>query len=523
MNNPGRVSLETEKRFQGIIAILKKNRYTILGTLIAGFWAYTYMFTNKIPNHDDLHYLFGKGATIESGRWGLTILSYLFIDYSMPWIYGVLSLLIISAAMCLLVRIFSIHNTVLQFLLGAVIVSFPSQIGIFGYMFTAVSYAVSLWLGIAAAYIVCNCTKKMSIIALLLMVLSLSIYQAYIAITASIFIVYTIYMLITSEESTQSIFVKGCYFVVFLVVSLGIYWIITKVIWKLSGTTLGEYASNSLTFSVNTIAEGIGRAYEEFYYVIRFREHRLIPTKASHMAHLVCLMILGGELLLWTIKRKDIVRTVLLLFLLAILPLGLNLMHVFVRPGAVHTLVLYSYVILYVLIIVGIERGQHTNIKYSFLTKFHTLLLDCSVVGIAFILINNIYIANEAYLKMHLAYENMYSFTTSIVTHLQSTPGYTSDSKVALIGDYPEQDYYDFYFDNLYGLAGVGGVNPNNYSYPEFFNYYTGVSINWATQEECNAITLGDEFSLIPSYPDYGFVTVIDDIFVIKLPESTES
>ena len=72
--------------------------------LIAGLLAHGYAFTNKLLNHDEIESLFGKGATVTSGRWGLELVKVLFPDWSMPWIYGILSLLLISAAACLMLR-----------------------------------------------------------------------------------------------------------------------------------------------------------------------------------------------------------------------------------------------------------------------------------------------------------------------------------------------------------------------------------------------------------------------------------
>ena len=74
-------------------------------------------------------------------------------DYSMPWIYGLISLLLISAAVCVIIKLFDIKSRVLQVLLGALFITFPAETGTLGYMFTAAPYALALFLSVAAVFI----------------------------------------------------------------------------------------------------------------------------------------------------------------------------------------------------------------------------------------------------------------------------------------------------------------------------------------------------------------------------------
>lgn len=68
-----------------------------IATLLFGLAAHAFAMTNKLPFDDEAIYLFGKGTTTESGRYGLELLRLIMPDYSMPWIYGLISLLLISA------------------------------------------------------------------------------------------------------------------------------------------------------------------------------------------------------------------------------------------------------------------------------------------------------------------------------------------------------------------------------------------------------------------------------------------
>ena len=50
-------------------ALWRDWRTPFCSALIAGLLAHGYAFANKLLNHDEIESLFGKGATVTSGRW----------------------------------------------------------------------------------------------------------------------------------------------------------------------------------------------------------------------------------------------------------------------------------------------------------------------------------------------------------------------------------------------------------------------------------------------------------------------
>ena len=55
-----------------LVSFWTEYKWCILSGMIFGLIAYMFTFTNKLPNHDDVFFMFEKGATIEIGRWGLS-------------------------------------------------------------------------------------------------------------------------------------------------------------------------------------------------------------------------------------------------------------------------------------------------------------------------------------------------------------------------------------------------------------------------------------------------------------------
>ena len=517
MKNPQISTLYSEKLLDTVIDFIKKNRNTIIGSLLSGFLAYMFMITNKYPNHDELVCLFTIGTTFESGRWGLEILSLLFPDMSMPWIHGVLSILFLTLSSCLVVHIFRIRSRILQMLVGGLIVSFPSQICNFTFMFTSTAYTIAFLMAVGAVYFFIGKGLLRKAAGVVLLVGSLSMYQAYLAVTVSLLILYFFFELLHERDTVKSILLRGLTSVVWIVVALGIYYLISQVFWRITGRTMGPYASGAMALDPSKILLQIKDAYISFVETLVFQKNGIALTRISRVAYPILLLTTLGGVLVAGIRSKKWSFLALELVLLALLPFGIGCLFLIFQKDSIHTMVLYSYCSLFVLFAGMVEFFLQEGDWKQVIQKLIVLGRDGIVLLLALLLAGNIFIANKAYLGMHLFYEHTYFFTSAILNRMQDTPGYTTDSKVAIIGEYTEPDYYSVYFTDLAQMNGVRALNPNAYSIREFFEMYNGIPLNQATPEEVEAIANTQEFQEMATYPNEGYMKTIGDVIVIKL------
>ena len=184
----------TDRLWLGIGRAYKNNKTPFLAALFTGLLAHGFAFTNKLLNHDEIESLFGKGATVTSGRWGLELVKVLFPDWSMPWIYGIISVVLLAVSVCLIVRILGIQSKPLQALLGALMLAFPSVTGTFCFMFTSSSYALAFLFAVGSVYVYRFSRKLRLPLSAVLLVAALGIYQAYISVAACL------YMLLMIED-----------------------------------------------------------------------------------------------------------------------------------------------------------------------------------------------------------------------------------------------------------------------------------------------------------------------------------
>lgn len=497
---------------------LRKFSVPILATFLFGALAYFFAFTNKLINHDDVSALFTKGASSVIGRWGLEILDKFLPNYSMPWLNGSLAIVLMAIAVCLVISLFRIRSKVLQVLLAGVMVVFPSMIGVFPYMFMGTTYAAGILLSILSVWMISTRPKQLWLFAVGFLVFSVSTYQGHIAIAASLLVLVLIRQLLL-EENVLPVIKRGFFFVGFLIVSLGLYYIATLVLLRWMGIEMATYASGSMSFSIANFPADIAEAYSTF--VLYFKESYLglVPTAMSRGIHLVILLTIAVSLVLWGIshKGKNLPRFLMLAAMLVLLPLAINCMHLFATRDSIHTLVLYSFVSVYVLAAVLCETCMSLDIGGKLPSLLRSITLNVATLAIALVIILNTFVANEAYLNLYLRYENAYAFYTALLADLKMMPEFAEDTKLAIIGSYDQPDYYAEKFDVTHNITGTYGFLPDSYSKDLFLEYFIGLSIPFASEEEIAQIRFSEEYKAMAVYPYYGSMQMFDDILVVKL------
>lgn len=494
------------------------SKVPFLASLLFGGLAYAFAFTNKLVNHDEVQSLFLKGATVDSGRWGLGALDSIFPNISMPWIYGILAVLFIAIAICVMVRIFRVESKVLQVLLAGCVMVFPSLIGTFGYMFTSCCFALSFLLAVISVWLLQWQEKWGFLPALGCMVFSLSIYQSYVALAAGLLVLVLIHRLLHGEQ-IGPVIRSGVLYVIFLALSLGIYYGATQVILNLLDIQMNSYASGNMGFSLVSIPANIVESYRSFFRYLTEGFRGIVPTVLSRRMHWLFLGATGALLLLWALaqKRKEISRFALLAALIAILPLALNCMYLFTVPDSIHTLVLYGFVGIYVLAVVIADVCIPVLAQVRWQNLLRRALLDVMTVCLAVIVVVNVYVANASYLNLHLRYENAYSFYTSLAADIKMMPEFDENTTIAIVGTWQEPSFYEEKFPFIAQLTGVKGFLPDSYSKAKFMEYYIGLPIPSASEEAIAAIAVSEEFADMPCYPYYGSMEFFGDVLVIKL------
>lgn len=508
----------TEKLMAGIWKYCASNRIPLLTAILVGLLTYTFAFTNKLVNWDDISYLFDKGATIDSGRWALPLMSWIFPDYSMPWIYGIVSLVIIAVAVCVLLQQMRIRNPILQALFAGLVIASSSLIGTVMYMFTLSSYAVAFLMAAGAVACANRNSKWYRILGIGLSVFSMGIYQPYIAITSSFFLVLLVRELLDSSSEVKAIVRKGIGYLLHLLIAAVVYYGINSVVRKITGVSYNDYAVGSLSFSRITSLEVIGSIFQTMADELLNFKYALITSPVSRFSHMLCLIVCAG-MLVWRMRKESGARIALLAAILILLPISINCILLISHPSGVHTLVVYSFIAVYGLICVILENGLA-----GISIRKRNCLLDIVTIALSVVVVCNVYAANKGFLQAYLSNRNAEAFYTSLVTRVSMHPSFSDNTKIALIGEADQYlyDYAVFSDDTIPSIMGLSGMVINEYSRPLFLKYYLGFAIEYASREEIEMILDDPAFAAMPVYPYEGSVQRFGDIMVVKFSDPTQ-
>ena len=518
MHDDKHLSLHTDSLFRSLLELCKKYRYPLLSSLFFGFLSYTFLFTNKLPNHDDLASLFNVGATFISGRWALALFSWFIPHISTPWFHGVVTMLLISTACCILVSAFQIQNHLIQSLMAGVIIAFPSLLSTLGYMFTAPYYAISFLLATLAVWFVSRDRRSGFLLAVVCGTLSLGIYQAYIGIISSLLVTLLLQKVLYSDVPPRKIFQKGMQFLLLLATILLFYSGITFLTQSFANIEMGTYASDALDISL-PILDRILLCYQSFGEILLDSSLRLLPAHGLRELNLILLVIVVVELLLCGLRRSRRGYLPLLALLALLYPASVTCIYLFVDANSVHALVMYSFAMVYVLAAVVLDGGIRIVSGKVLLDRCRALCMDAALLAMSLLLVGNCMRSNAASLNLFFNYENNYALATSIITQMQMTPGYDPETPVALFGDLPNSYHPALApLHDVHALTGMSGISTAAYSYQDFWECYLGTHVPFAGYSDKQALLETEEFQQMPTYPSEGYIQMIGDFIVVKLP-----
>ncbi len=484
---------------------LREDRLPFLCAAASGLLAHGFAFTNKLLISDEISTLFGKGLTISSGRWGLALSSLLFPDVSTPWIFGVLSILMLSAAACLMLRIFRIESPLLGCALAAGLTVFPAETATFAYMFTSPSYALAFLLAVAAVWAAEKERPAGYLAGLLLLLLSVSIYQAYIAVASSFFVLRMIQKLLKDEGSAKEVFLFGLKRLGLLALCLALYALSVPIMLHLCGGSLEDYGvehERSILFRTAV-------AYSAFLHTLTRGYFHYVRGVFSQLLHALCLGLTAFVCLRWLLRCRDLGKALLLALCLLLFPLSAYCIYLIAETGIIHALVLYSFYSVYVL--AALAADQLRGDRAPALCRLTALCLALVALG-------NCFFANAFYLKLHLRYQNAYALYTGLAAQIRQTPGFDENTRVAILGSAENGVYRIEEMEDL-DLIGKAEDLTNVYTREDLVRRYVGFDVPFADRAERSALRQDPRVREMPLYPYYGSVRMIDDYLVIRLGE----
>ncbi len=493
-------------------------KVTFFATLLWGLLAHGFMMANKLSYHDDINN-FGVGATFHFGRWMLSVFGvssrviFGTKNFSLPWFSGMISILLIAAAVCFLVKIFDIKKPLVCVAVSGLIIAFPSVTAVFGFMFMGVHYSIDILFAVIGAYFFTTQKNiKGFILGCIFFTWAIGIYQALISFELCLLLLFMIKKILKEDLSFKDFFKEGLYYVACCALSVLAYLIITKITCAVMNEPLANYKGID-NFGVTSASGYISRivqAYKVALLFVKDAHSSVFPTYTIHIIWLLTLTFEAVYCLYATFRIKNYQRFFQVLILFVLLPLGLGF--TYVMTESVSVLQMFSETVPFILLAIIAEK------HFSFEDNRRILAyITCGIV-----LFSGIYysrFANICYFKLDFQQQQAIGYYSTLISRIQNLDGYTDDLPVAVLNIENISDknishvkQYDFVTIIPYNDSNEEFLS--NYKWDDFMKMWCGYEPDYVkdtTEIENNPVVKN-----MPNYPDRGSVKIVNGIVVVK-------
>lgn len=499
-------------------SILPQWKVCFLAALIVGLVAHLYKITSWIPNWDSLVFRYDSQNMIALGRWFLPIVCSLTSFYDLPFLNGIIAIVFHALSSVCVCKILKVESKITAFLIGAVLVSFPTVTSVMMYNYVADGYSIAFFLAaLAAVYMTAH--KPRYIIASVLIALSIGIYQAYITVTIMLVILKLIDDTIYYGASLASVFKKAVCMLLTGILGVVLYAAVLKVCLSISSAKLLEYQGINSSAALSGI-DLLGSLYsiKETFLHCFFDLSEGINLYV--ILNIFVLLFTLSHYVKYTIANKlyqNPAKSLVLVILSAMLIAGAGAL-AFINSGIdYHNLMLMGYAIFYMFFLILYERGADSTQKHS--------CIKCWAIVIASVIIiaNQVVISNVSYHKAQMAYEKSYGVLIRIADRIEQTKGANECDKLLVIGALDNSGDYSVNLPpEITGITDGYIIRADDEVvgqsvFCSALNDYCEKSYDFVSGEEKKSLCQREDVKAMQKWPSENCVAVIDDTVVIKL------
>lgn len=488
-----------------------------LSTFVWGIIAHGFMFFNKFSWGDDIVGLYYFGATEELGRWMLEILRRVFIFFfetncSQPFVNGMGSMFCIGCAICLLADLIHFEKDSSLIAISGAFVTIPTMVSMFTYMYTAFAYMIGMLMSVTGVWFVCKGKAHFIrfAIGVLLICASIGVYQAWLPMAMSVFLLYFLIETIKADTVVwKKYWIKAFYYLGACITALVLYLIINEYILMSKGIVMNDHA-NIDTYGIVSASEYLNRVL--YAYRIFFRPSRFFYLSFISKVYKVMLLWAILLILYYLIKgfKHSIAKGLQILPLLILFPLAICFVNVL--SGDPFVLVLYPYTLVYLYFVWLLEqKALDGSICAVWQYRSGIILVVCMCLWFS-------RFSNVNYVKANIMQERAMAYYTTLITRIQSIEGYSEESLVAYVNDTQNKSLATVTItEDLYPGFIVPNTFLNDYSWKHFVKEWCGFLPQEVDTAKRGELEVLEEVQNMPVYPNDGSIKIVDGVIVIKM------
>lgn len=492
---------------------IRDNKKRIFFALAIVLIVHAVKIINYLPTHDSMYGLsLSYTEMIDQGRWlGPLISNFLTTKYDLQWVEGIFIALFIALTIHFILEIFPLKNKRAEIIAISLFAVFPSTTAFFQYEFWFAATTFALLLSTLTIYIVLNVSNKGGLlIAVILLTVSLGIYQQFIAFSASMILFWASSSLILKNKNFKEVLNYMARFAIVAVCSLLLYWCITKIVLAVFNIEITTYQGMS-SIGIMTVQEYLNACISFVKSFITFFVPVTGFTIYGALNAIFAILIIILVLVKVAFNKNYTVANRILIILLSCLGIVATYIFYFVSSGVhYHAVMEFGNYFIYLFGIV-LALNKTNSIKVN---KY--LCCSCLVV-VSLITVFNFQNANITYKQQEIRLSRTNFEVSEILTWIDEI-NEDNLTEIAIIGSFEKNN------DVAQPMLNIVGARSDNflthpYHFVRFAEYYYGRKYSECSEERLRTILDSDEYLKMESYPNKKCVAIINNTVVLKLTE----
>ena len=483
---------------------IKKDDLIIIAFLfIFGIVNYFYLMTNNVLSADGMFdgpIFFAGNWEFDLGRPLLIILDKIKFGIVNVPIIMFFSFIYMSITTLIIKRIFGIKKLFPMILISIVLVLFPvlSESALCIYCFD--SYMISMLCATLSIYFI---DKKKYIPAIVIIIISLFIYQAYISIT----LVGVMILFIKDTLKNKGDFKKLFFNMLIIFIGLISYFVILKGLFLVFHRSFADYkGASSFGFIslIKNLPVGLLNCYKDFYNY--FITDKIIFNKHYYrnIMNILIFIIFVISIIKPFIKLDNKNKTLFIISII-LLPICVNIMDLIAIGTNISIMTGIGFLFIYILIIV--ISNEYLSIK-SIKSSLYILLI---ILSYTFLLSNN-----STFMARTEIYDNFYYKCNQLLYKIKNIDGYNEELPI-MINDIFK--YNSTFADSSNGFFALQNQTFENQvglrGYSIFYKRYFGENITIVDKEKYLEIVEKEEYKNM----NINEVKIIDNVIVAKISD----
>lgn len=494
-------------------------KFCFAATALCMLLAHGFAWFNLFPSHDATILFFDADVVmLQLGRWvQLPYYRFLRGKVNMPWLTGMFSVLWTALSVYIVSDLLKLSRKATAALAAVLGTAISITLLNATYNDKSDPFTCAMFLAVWGVYAVrrFRCRWWGVLFCSGCLCLAMGLYQGYIEFAIGLFLICLLRDCLTENLAWAEYLRRGVTAVVSLLLGGVLYAVSLKVVLAYKHLELIDSDNGLQQMGRAGVADYLARlpgAYKQVFTTLL--GYDVWNNRGMRLATAVCLL-LGLACLVLALRKKPLRAAVQVVILLALLPLGLNVVYLLSEKHPT-LLMLYPVYLVYalVLLLTGLEPD---TIPRS------AAWLACLLC--AFITVQNVIYANGAYTYRKLVYENTRAQVYTIMAKVEDLPGYVEgETPVVFSGDFTDSNFT--YHNDLIRLyeEGETGLSGSAITYDGTIKWWFGNIMGSSakvvnTQAELDAWAENPAVQAMPSYPASGCIAMVDGAAVIKLSD----